>query len=281
MTTVIDGKKISADIKEELKNKISKLPSKPKLMVVLVGDDPASHVYVSMKERDAKQIGMDGAAIKLPEKTTQEELERTIIELNGDPSVHGILLQLPLPKHLDEDRALNLISPEKDVDGLHDINVGKLHNNKPGLRPCTPKGCMELLKKYEIPIEGKHAVVVGRSNLVGKPIARMLEQANATVTVCHSRTKNLHEVIKTADIVVVAIGRLNFVTGDMIKEGAVVIDVGINRKDDGKLAGDVEYDTVFQKASYITPVPGGVGPMTIAMLLSNTLEAYKAIKNSN
>lgn len=275
MSTIIDGKSIAAKIREELKQEIESFNTKPKLMVILVGEDPASKVYVNMKERDAHEIGMEGSVIRMPAETNQEELERKIKELNNDPTVNGILLQLPIPDHLNEERALDLISPSKDVDGLHDVNVGRLHNKKEGLRPCTPSGCMELLKRYNIPVEGKNAVVIGRSNLVGKPIARMLEQANATVTSCHSRTKDLPGVIGTADILVVAIGRENFVTGDMVKDGVVVLDVGINRNAEGKLVGDVDYTSVEPKASYITPVPGGVGPMTRAMLLVNTVEAYK------
>lgn len=271
---LIDGKQTAGEIREDLKEKIAGMETTPKLVVILVGDDPASQVYVGMKEKDAEQVGMDGHVIRKPADTSQKELEDIITDLNEDDSVNGILLQLPIPDHLDESRALDLIDPNKDVDGLHDVNVGRLHNKKDGLRPCTPSGIMELLKRYEVKVEGKNSVVIGRSNLVGKPIARMLEQANATVTVCHSRTKNLEEIAAAADILVVAAGRPEMVTADMVKEGAVVIDVGINRVN-GELVGDVAFDEVKQKAALITPVPGGVGPMTRAMLLVNTIKAVK------
>jgi len=271
---IIDGKKTAESIRKELKEKIQTMTIKPHLVVILVGDDPASKIYVNMKERDAEEIGMQGTVIRMAGDTTQEKLEETITNLNNDPEVHGILLQLPIPDQLNEERALDLISPEKDVDGLHDINVGRLHNNKEGLRPCTPSGIIELLDRYHVETEGKYAVVIGRSKLVGKPIARMLEQRQATVTVCHSRTQDLATITKQADIIVVAAGRANLLTGDMVSEGVVVIDVGTN-KVDGKLVGDVNFDEVSQKASKITPVPGGVGPMTRAMLLVNTLKAMK------
>ncbi|MHA2502501.1 MAG: bifunctional methylenetetrahydrofolate dehydrogenase/methenyltetrahydrofolate cyclohydrolase FolD [Candidatus Kariarchaeaceae archaeon] len=271
---LIDGKAVAASIREELKEEIAAMETKPKLVVVLVGDDAASKVYVGMKERDATEIGMEGSVIRKPANTSQEELERIITQLNRDETVHGILLQLPIPDHLDEARALDLINPDKDVDGLHDVNVGRLHNKKDGLRPCTPSGVMELLRRYDVDTSGKRAVVIGRSNLVGKPVARMLEQANATVTLCHSRTKDLDQVCRGAEILVVAAGRPNMVTADMVSDGAVVIDVGINRVD-GKLVGDVDFEQVKLKASKITPVPGGVGPMTRAVLLQNCLKAMR------
>ena len=269
---LIDGKKVASQIREELHEQIKSMDVIPHLVVILVGNDPASETYVNMKEKDAMEIGMDGTVLREPADISQEDLENLIKELNNDTKINGILVQLPLPDHLDEASALDLISPLKDVDGLHDLNVGRLHNKKPGLRPCTPSGIMELLKRYNVPIEGKRAVVIGRSNLVGKPIARMLEQANATVTVCHSRTKNIGAITLEADIIVVAAGKAGLLTADMVKDGAVVIDVGTNRVD-GKLVGDVDFDSVSKKADKITPVPGGVGPMTRAMLLVNTLRA--------
>ena len=269
---LIDGKKVASQIREELHEQIKSMDVIPHLVVILVGNDPASETYVNMKEKDAMEIGMDGTVLREPADISQEDLENLIKELNNDTKINGILVQLPLPDHLDEASALDLISPLKDVDGLHDLNVGRLHNKKPGLRPCTPSGIMELLKRYNVPIEGKRAVVIGRSNLVGKPIARMLEQANATVTVCHSRTKDIGAITLEADIIVVAAGKAGLLTADMVKDGAVVIDVGTNRVD-GKLVGDVDFDSVSKKADKITPVPGGVGPMTRAMLLVNTLRA--------
>lgn len=277
---LIDGKQVAENIREELKERISKMDTRPHLVVILVGDDPASQIYVNMKEKDAEQIGMRGTVIRKEKNISQEELEKTINDLNKDEQVNGILLQLPIPNHLNEDAAVDLISPIKDVDGLHDLNVGKLHNNKEGLRPCTPSGVIELLDRYNVPIEGKHAVVIGRSNLVGKPVARMLEQRNATVTVCHSRTQNLTKLTKMADIIVVAAGKANLLNGDMVSDDAVVIDVGTN-KVDGKLVGDVAFDEVKDKVSKITPVPGGVGPMTRAMLLVNTVKATKMQNNQD
>lgn len=275
---VIDGKAVAQQIRTELKEKIEPMVTKPNLQVILVGEDPASQVYVNMKEKDANEIGMRGSVIRMDKETSQNDLEDMISKLNNDNDVHGILLQLPIPDHLDENSALDLISPAKDVDGLHDVNVGKLNNKKPGLQPCTPSGIMELLKRYSIETSGKHAVVIGRSNLVGKPIARMLEQANCTVTVCHSRTQDLPSFTKSADILVVAAGRHNLVNGDMVKHGSVVIDVGIHRVEGG-LEGDVNYEEAKEVAGYITPVPGGVGPMTRAMLLVNTVEAYNNLTN--
>lgn len=240
--------------------------------MVLVGENPASQVYVRNKENGCIKAGIRSTVIRLEESCTQEELEKTVSSLNEDASVHGILVQLPLPKHLDEARVLRLIDPDKDVDGFHAMNSGRLMNGQQGFVPCTPLGVMKLLESYGINPAGKHAVVIGRSNIVGKPMAMLLLQANATVTICHSRTQNLAEITRQADILVAAVGRANFVTADMVKPGAAVIDVGINRVD-GKIVGDVDFDAVSEVAGHITPVPGGVGQMTIAMLLSNTLDA--------
>ncbi len=282
MAQIIDGKKIAgairADIKEEVKRIRDRYGDKVCLSVVLVGDDPASKVYVRLKEKGLKEAGMESRQIILPDTTSMEQLLGTIDDLNADPTVNGILVQLPLPDHLDSNLALDRIDPAKDVDGFHPINVGLLSQNLATLMPCTPAGCMELLDKYQIPIAGAEAVVVGRSNIVGKPIAAMLMHRNATVTICHSRTKDLAEVTRRADILIAAIGKPNLITEDMVKPGSAVIDVGINRLD-SKLVGDVDYDAVARTAGWITPVPGGVGPMTIAMLLSNTLTAYKLQNN--
>jgi len=273
--TVIDGRAVAKAFKEEIAEKTAQMIAggiQPHLAVVLVGENPASQVYVRNKENGCIKAGIRSTVIRLDEDCTQEELEKTVTSLNEDASVHGILVQLPLPRHLDEARVLRLIDPDKDVDGFHAMNSGRLMNGQPGFVPCTPLGVMKLLESYGIDPCGKHAVVIGRSNIVGKPMAMLLLQANATVTVCHSRTQNLSEITKQADILVAAVGRANFVTADMVKPGAAVIDVGINRVD-GKIVGDVDYDAVFETAGYITPVPGGVGQMTIAMLLSNTLDA--------
>jgi len=245
----------------------------PGLAVVLVGTDPASQVYVGHKEKACKEVGFHSEVYRLPATTSQKELLELIEKLNSDSKIHGILVQLPLPKHLNEKEIINKISPTKDVDGFHPISAGALLIGEKGLQPCTPKGCIHLIKQTGIEISGKKAVVVGRSNIVGKPIALMLLQENATVTICHSRTKDLQAELLQADIVVAAVGKVNFITADMIKPGAVVIDVGINRLENGKLAGDVNFEKVKEKAAWITPVPGWVGPMTIAMLLKNTLEA--------
>ena len=273
--TMIDGRAVAKAFKEEIALKTAQMITagiQPHLAVVLVGENPASQVYVRNKENGCIKAGIRSTVIRLSETCSQEELEKTVTALNEDGSVHGILVQLPLPKHLDEARVLRLIDPDKDVDGFHAMNSGRLMNGQPGFVPCTPLGVMKLLKSYGIDPAGKHAVVIGRSNIVGKPMAMLLLQANATVTVCHSRTQNLKEITKQADILVAAVGRANFVTADMVKPGAAVIDVGINRVD-GKIVGDVDYDAVSEAAGYITPVPGGVGQMTIAMLLSNTLDA--------
>lgn len=273
--TMIDGRAVAKAFKEEIAEKTAQMIAQgvhPHLAVVLVGENPASQVYVRNKENGCIKAGIRSTVIRLDENCTQEELEKTVVSLNEDASVHGILVQLPLPRHLDEARVLRLIDPDKDVDGFHAMNSGRLMNGQPGFVPCTPLGVMKLLESYGIDPNGKHAVVIGRSNIVGKPMAMLLLQANATVTVCHSRTQNLAQITRQADILVAAVGRADFVTADMVKPGAAVIDVGINRVD-GKIVGDVDYDAVSDVAGYITPVPGGVGQMTIAMLLSNTLDA--------
>ncbi len=272
---VIDGRAVAKAFKEEIALRTQEMIQKgvtPHLAVVLVGENPASQVYVRNKENGCIKAGIRSTVIRMEESCTQQALEETVIRLNQDESVHGILVQLPLPKHLDEASVLRLIDPDKDVDGFHAMNSGRLMNGQPGFVPCTPLGVMKLLESYGIDPCGKHAVVIGRSNIVGKPMAMLLLGANATVTVCHSRTQNLSEIARQADILVAAVGRANFVTADMIKPGATVIDVGINRVD-GKIVGDVDYEAVAGVAGYITPVPGGVGQMTIAMLLANTLDA--------
>ncbi len=274
---IIDGKAISASYRAEISEDTAKFKEKygfaPGLAVVIVGEDPASKVYVRNKKLGCEQVGFNSAVYELPENTTKDELNALIDKLNADKSVHGILVQLPLPKHLDSEEVIARISPEKDVDAFHESNVGRIMIGNYSFLPCTPAGVMVLLEKSGIDISGKECVVIGRSNIVGKPMAMLLLQANGTVTVCHSRTKDLAEVTKRADILVVAIGKADFVTADMVKPGAVVIDVGMNRRADGKLTGDVDFESISEVASYITPVPGGVGPMTITMLLKNTLVA--------
>ncbi|MDL2206177.1 bifunctional methylenetetrahydrofolate dehydrogenase/methenyltetrahydrofolate cyclohydrolase FolD [Eubacteriales bacterium OttesenSCG-928-N13] len=273
---IIDGKAVAASIREELKGRVAELAQRgitPGLSVILVGDNPASQVYVRNKERACIGVGMNSQVIRMPETTTQEELLDRIDQLNADPSVHGILVQLPVPNGIDSWQVIQRIDPKKDVDGFHPVNTGALFSGEPGLIPCTPKGCLELIKREGIDIAGKNAVVVGRSNIVGKPMALLLLSEHATVTICHSRTKDLGAVTREADILVVAIGRAQMITGDMIKPGACVIDVGMNRLPDGKLCGDVDFASAEQVAGFITPVPGGVGPMTIAELLVNTYEA--------
>lgn len=275
MATIIDGKKVSADIKNELREKVAKLKENNieiTLCVIQVGSDPASCVYVKNKKKACEDIGINSISYELPEETTQKELIDLIQELNNRPDVNGILVQLPLPKHIDENVIINTISPEKDVDGFHPINVGNLSIGQKGMISCTPAGIIQLLKRYNISIEGKECVIVGRSNIVGKPMAMLMLRENATVTICHSRTKNLAEVTKRADILIVAMGKPKFINGDYVKEGAVVIDVGIHRNENNKLCGDVDFDDVVDKVSAITPVPGGVGPMTIAMLMYNCVE---------
>lgn len=276
MTQVIDGKAISAQIKEELKEKVARLKQEGKeiaLAVIQVGNDPASSVYVGNKKKACEFIGIRSLAYELPEETTEKELLDLIAELNARQDVNGILVQLPLPKHIDEEKVLNTIEPSKDVDGFHPQNVGALCIGKKGFVSCTPAGIIQLLKRSGIEIAGKECVVIGRSNIVGKPMAMLLLQENGTVTVAHSRTKDLKEVAGRADILVVAIGKPKMITADYVKEGAVVIDVGIHRNEQNKLCGDVDYESVAPKCSAITPVPGGVGPMTIAMLMNNCVEA--------
>lgn len=279
MAKIIDGKAISAEIRGEIKAEtqafIEKHGVTPGLAVIIVGNDPASQVYVRNKRKACEEVGFYSEAYELSEETTQEELNALVDKLNADNKIHGILCQLPLPKHLNETEVLLRISPSKDVDAFHPYNVGKIMIGDYSFLPCTPAGVMALLERSNIEIGGKECVVVGRSNIVGKPQAMLLLHANGTVTVCHSRTKNLAEVCRRADILVAAIGKADFFTGDMVKEGAVVIDVGMNRRADGKLTGDVDFASVEPKASYITPVPGGVGPMTITMLMQNTLTSAK------
>ena len=276
--TILDGKNVSARVKEKVKFEALNLKNQgiePALAVILVGEDKASQTYVAAKEKACNLCEIKSVMHRLSESTTQSELIALIDVLNLDDGIDGILVQLPLPKHIDTNKILETISPAKDVDGFAAINVGKLASGLDGFVPCTPLGIMEIFKAYDINLEGKNAVVIGRSNIVGKPMANLLLNANATVTVTHSKTQNLKEICTGADILVAAIGRADFVTADMVKEGAVVIDVGINRMDDGKLKGDVKFDEVAPKCSFITPVPGGVGPMTIAMLLSNTIKSAK------
>jgi methylenetetrahydrofolate dehydrogenase (NADP+)/methenyltetrahydrofolate cyclohydrolase len=271
----MDGKAVAAQVTEALKARAASLAAAgthPHLAVILVGDDPASHIYVRNKEKGCQDVGMRSTVMRLPADTDQATLEYRVRALNDDASVHGILVQLPLPAHLDEQAVLALLHPDKDVDGLHVANAGRLLAGIPGPRPCTPQGCMALLDYYGIPIAGKEAVVIGRSNLVGKPMAALLMHANATVTLCHSRTQDLAAHARRADILVVAVGKPRWITGDMVKPGAAVLDVGINRVD-GKVVGDVDFESAARVAGYITPVPGGVGKMTIAMLLRNTLDA--------
>ena len=279
MAKIIDGKAISAEIRTELREATDAFAKeygfRPGLAVIIVGSDPASCVYVRNKRRACDEVGFYSEAYELPETTTQEDLNALVDKLNADEKIHGILCQLPLPKHLDENEVILRIDPKKDVDAFHPVNVGKIMIGDYDFLPCTPAGVMALLERSGISVEGKECVVVGRSNIVGKPQAMLLLHKNGTVTVCHSRTKNLAEVCRRADILVAAIGKADFFGADMVKEGAVVIDVGMNRKADGKLTGDVNFEEVAPIASYITPVPGGVGPMTITMLMQNTLTAAK------
>ena len=272
---VIDGKDLAEQVKARTAEAAKGLSRKPGLAVILVGDDPASRVYVTGKEKDCAQCGFLSFEYKLDAETSQEELMALVGRLNQDDQVDGILCQLPLPRHLDEEAVLNAIDPEKDVDCFHPINVGKLSIGAPVFLPCTPAGVMEMLKQYGISPVGKRCVVVGRSNIVGKPMAMLLTQADGTVTVCHSRTPDLAEITRQADILVSAVGRVGLIGADMVKEGAVVIDVAMNRNEAGKLCGDVDFAAVARKASYITPVPGGVGPMTRAMLMENILTAAR------
>ena len=274
---IIDGKAIAASLYEQMRQEVDSLEVKygrrPGLWAVIVGEDPASQVYVRNKENAAKKVGLAGEVLRLPAETTQEELLAVLDKLNNDQAVDGILLQLPLPAHIDKDAAIAAIAPSKDVDGYAGMKQG-LTARAGCIAPCTPRACIQLIKSTGISIEGKHALVVGRGELVGKPVAALLLNENATVTIAHSRTQNLKELALTADIVVAAVGKAELIKGDMIKPGAVVIDVGINRNAEGKLVGDVEFETASQRAGFITPVPGGVGPMTIAMLIRNTLDCY-------
>ena len=275
MTTKLDGKKLSNEIKEELKERVQRLQDKgitPCLAVVLVGDDPASQVYIRNKKRAAQKVGVKTLDNVLPASTSENEIIDLIYSLNNDPQVHGILVQLPLPQGINEDRVIQAILPSKDVDGFHPQNIGKLFMNKGELAPCTPNGIMHLLANYDIQLDGKRVVIVGRSKIVGMPMIAMMLNANATVTVTHSHTQNLKEITREADVVIVAVGKAEFLTGDYFKPNAVVIDVGMNRNEAGKLVGDVEAASTADKVAFITPVPGGVGPMTIAMLLKQTIE---------
>ena len=277
---IIDGKAVAKHIRENIAKEVEKLKHEgihPGLAVVLVGDNPASMIYVRNKGEACRAAGIYSEEHRLPADTSETDLLGLIDKLNKDTRVHGILVQLPLPEQINKDHILKAISPDKDVDGFTEINMGRLMTGQDGLVPCTPLGIMKLLEHYRIQIEGKNAVVVGRSNIVGKPVAMMLLHRNATVTICHTRTKNMSEICRQADILIAAVGRSRMISGDMIKDGAVVIDVGINRLDTGKLAGDVDYEGAAEKAAWITPVPGGVGPMTIAMLLYNTVKAAKHI----
>ena len=278
MPLLIDGKKISTEIKDELKVTVEELKKQGVetcLAVIQVGDDPASSIYVRNKKRACAYVGIESLSYELPEETTEEELVKLVKELNENDNVHGILVQLPLPKHINADTIIRTISPDKDVDGFHPESVGRLCIGEPGFVSCTPAGIIQLLKRSGIEIEGKECVVVGRSNIVGKPMSILLLRENGTVTITHSRTKDLKEVTGRADILVVAIGKPKFITADYVKEGAVVIDVGMHRNEENKLCGDVDFDDVKDKVSAITPVPGGVGPMTIAMLMYNCVEAAK------
>ncbi len=281
MAKLIDGKLVAAKKREQIKKETETFMKEsgvqPHLVVVQVGQDAASSVYVRNKHRGCEEVGFKSTAIQYDETVSEADLLATIERLNEDRDVHGILVQLPLPAHIDQNKVIHKISPQKDVDGFHPYQVGALASGLDAYAPCTAAGVIELLKAYKLPIEGRHAVVVGRSHIVGKPLIQLLLDENATVTVCHSRTHELAEMTRRADILIVAIGRANFITADMVKEGAVVIDVGINRLETGKLVGDVEFDKVSELASHITPVPGGVGPMTITMLLQNTLDAAKKL----
>jgi len=279
MAYIIDGKKVSQEIKDELKEKVAFLKTEGKkaaLAVIQVGNDPASSVYVNNKKKACAYIGIESLSYELPEETTEQELLELVERLNEDDAVHGILVQLPVPKHIDADKIIQTISPKKDVDGFHPQNVGNLVIGEKGFVSCTPAGIIQLLKRSNIEIAGKNCVVIGRSNIVGKPMALLMLRENATVTIAHSKTQNLKELCKTADILIVAIGKPQFITAEYVKEGAVIIDVGIHRDENNKLCGDVKYDEVEPLASAITPVPGGVGPMTIAMLMNNCVEAMEA-----
>lgn len=278
MTQIIDGKEISAEIKDELKQEVAAMKAEGKeiaLAVIQVGEDPASSVYVRNKKKACEYIGITSVSYEIPEDSTQQELLDLVEKRNKDPKINGILVQLPLPPHMDEDAVIHAIDPKKDVDGFHPVSVGNMVIGNDGFLPCTPAGIIELLKRSGVEIGGKECVVVGRSNIVGKPMSMLLLRENGTVTVCHSRTRNLREVCSRADILVVAVGRPKFIDASYVKEGAVIIDVGIHRNENNKLCGDVDFDAVKEKTSAITPVPGGVGPMTIAMLMKNCVQSKK------
>jgi len=278
MSKLISGKEVSLKVKNQVAEETAELKKQgitPGLAVIIVGNDPASRVYVNSKKKACAEVGFNSYEYALPEETTQEELLELVEKLNNDNNVNGILCQLPLPKHIEENAIINAIKAEKDVDAFHPFNVGKIMIGEYAFLPCTPAGVMELIDSTGVEISGKSCVVIGRSNIVGKPMAMLLLHRSGTVTICHSKTQNLQEICHNADILVAAVGRANFVTEDMVKDGAVVIDVGMNRLENGKLCGDVDFENVEKKASYITPVPGGVGPMTIAMLMKNTLTAAK------
>ena len=278
MTQIIDGKKISAEIKDELKQEVAAMKAEGKeiaLAVIQVGEDPASSVYVRNKKKACEYIGITSVSYEIPEDSTQQELLDLVEKCNKDPKINGILVQFPLPPHMDEDAVIHAIDPKKDVDGFHPVSVGNMVIGNDGFLPCTPAGIIELLKRSGVEIGGKECVVVGRSNIVGKPMSMLLLRENGTVTVCHSRTRNLREVCSRADILVVAVGRPKFIDASYVKEGAVIIDVGIHRNENNKLCGDVDFDAVKEKTSAITPVPGGVGPMTIAMLMKNCVKSKK------
>ncbi|MCK31842.1 bifunctional methylenetetrahydrofolate dehydrogenase/methenyltetrahydrofolate cyclohydrolase FolD [Listeria monocytogenes] len=284
MGEIIDGKKLAKEIQEKVTREVAELVKegkKPGLAVVLVGDNQASRTYVRNKQKRTEEAGMESVLIELPENVTEEKLLSVVEELNEDKTIHGILVQLPLPEHISEEKVIDTISYDKDVDGFHPVNVGNLFIGKDSFVPCTPAGIIELIKSTGTQIEGKRAVVIGRSNIVGKPVAQLLLNENATVTIAHSRTKDLPQVAKEADILVVATGLAKFVKKDYIKPGAIVIDVGMDRDENNKLCGDVDFDDVVEEAGFITPVPGGVGPMTITMLLANTLKAAKRIWKMN
>ena len=286
IANIVSGTELSKDLRLKMKDKVQEYAKKglrlPHLVVILVGNNPASKSYVTAKDKACSEIGIKSTIIKLDESISEEELLNKIDEINKDDSIDGLLVQLPLPKHIDENKVINKISIDKDVDGFHPLNVAKLHLGEKCILPCTPKGIITMLKSADVEIKGKKAVVVGRSNIVGKPIAQLLLDNNATVTICHSKTSDLKKELLEADIVIAAIGRPKFITAEMIKEGAVVIDVGVNRLDNGKLCGDTDYENILKKASVITPVPGGVGPMTITSLLENTLEIFESkIYNKN
>lgn len=278
MAKIIDGKALAKTIRGNLKSEVEDLKKngiQPKLAVIMVGEDKASKIYVKNKSKACEELGIEYEEYLLKEETTMEKLLNLIHKLNNDDKIHGILLQSPLPKHLNIDEAFREISPDKDVDGFNPVNVGKLCLNQDGFVSCTPNGVVKMLEEYNIPTEGANTVIIGRSNIVGKPLVQCLLNKNATVTVCHSKTKDIEKITQKADIVIAALGKPNFVKGDMVKEGSVIIDVGINRLDNGKIVGDIDFENVEKKASYITPVPGGVGPMTVAMLMSNVVKAAK------